>query len=204
MSTVVNLLSRHRVDALDRRRRTRAWSLALAAYGIGIFVTWSGFATAMRIPSPAVALADVQSRLDARETEHANLVKAISKLKSQSDLMEGVTDHPDWSLLLALIANAGAQEVGLQRLTLVATPSAATVKGSDIPEHGPWSLALAGAAPSQRSATEFVTRLEKLGIFNSVTLTETRERADAAGGTVQVDFAVLCVLTEKEAPGGRP
>lgn len=204
MTLAVNLLAARRVEALRRRRRTRAWSLTLAAYVLAIFAVWSGFAASMQMDSPAKALADVQVRLDARTTEQQSLTAELAKLRSQADLADAVADHPDWSLLLRLIAGANGEAVALNRITLITTPAPSTVKGSDLPEHGPWSLSMAGLAPSQRAASEFVARLEALNLFASVTLTETRERAGVAGDSPQVDFAVVCTMTERVPAGGRP
>lgn len=204
MTLAVNLLAARRVEALSRKRRTRAWSLTLAMYVLCIIGVWSGFAASMHAASPAKALADVQVQLDARTTEQQSITAELAKLRSQADLADAVADHPDWSLLLRLIAGANGEAVGLSRITLVTTPAASTAKGSDLPEHGPWSVSIAGLAPSQRAASEFVARLEALRLFASVTLTETRERAGVEGDSPQVDFAVVCTLTERAPAGGRP
>lgn len=206
MSHSANLLSAARLAALSRRRRTRGWTALLSGYTLAVGVAWLGFAAAMRTTSSAEALADVQVRLDARETERINLAKEIAKREARLALTDAVVDHPDWSLLLRLIASANGQEVGLHRVTVVATPAADAAKGGDLPVHGPWTVSLAGMAPSQRAASEFVARLEALRVFASVTLTETREREGLAGGPALVDFAVLCTLREQQRPasGGRP
>ncbi|GJQ30590.1 MAG: hypothetical protein HBSAPP03_24740 [Phycisphaerae bacterium] len=200
----INLLSRRRKELLRRRHRVRLWSLTLGFYVMGLVVAWSAYATGMRTLSPAEALADVQVRLDARETERKILEKDLAKLRAQIDLIDAVTDHPDWSHLLRLIARANGEEVALQRLTITMNPGAAGMKGSDLPVRGPWSVAMTGVAPSQRTASEFVARLERLGVFQTVTLTETRERADPDASSAQVDFSVSCALGNARPTERRP
>lgn len=205
MNAPVNLLPASRREAQRIRRRARAWSVVTLAYLAGIGTLWGVLASGPAASSAAEALANIAVRTDARATEIKGLRAAIFAAQSQTALSQSVQDHPDWSRLLDLLASARGQDVAIERLALVSRAASAPQskgkpKAADLPDRGPWTLNIAGIAATQRDATDFVAGLEILGIFERVSLAETRERAEAGAGQVAlVDFTVNCELSDRPA-----
>ncbi len=133
---------------------------------------------------------------------------------------QAIADPPDWSLLMALIANKAGAEVVLKSLVAQAKAPepAAHAKEADRPkapgkaaaahvDHSPsadpgWGVALAGVGINQAAVSRFVLRLEATGLFRQVKLLETSREAFA--GREAVGFRVECALGDGAAPAPRP
>jgi hypothetical protein len=201
----VNLLPLARVELLRQRRRTRIWILVVIGYSIVLAMFWSGYAASVPLRNGAEEVSVARTRLEAIEAELARTRKTAVDLRTRVELASAVADHPDWSLLLGVIAGIRNDEIAIERLQLSSPGIVPPPKGRkpDTPVRGPWNLILAGAAPSQRAASDFVARLEALGIFESISLRETRERTFTSDGGGVVDFTVACTLETTPRAGGK-
>ncbi len=153
----------------------------------------------------------------ARELEAAQQTAAAARDElagAQATLRatRAIADQPDWSTLLALIGTATGDDVMLRTFELQpvssngsaaagpakasAAPTAAKSAGGGngtVPgQPGGFVLSASGLAHSQLAVTQFVLRLEKVGLFSKVTLLDTsREPFRDIEAT---SFRVECVI----------
>jgi len=191
----VNLLPGHRVERARRRKRTRAWAVGGALYSAAIAGACAAYAAGGSGPSPvADELAAIEGRIAQREKESKSLRALRATASDRWEAIRSVSDQPDWSGFMEILAGALGREVALERLTL--TPRAVTrAARSPGAETVGYAVALSGVAASQRAASEYVTRLEQLGLFDTVVLTETRSKAVSETQTV-FTFSVACTLND--------
>ncbi len=200
----IDLLPRACREALAARRRARVWVIVCFLYGALVTFSW------LASPGPAPALASELARASAlaqvRERDLSLLRAEVKELSRAVSHAQAVGDHPDWSRLLALVARARGEKVVLARIAVEPASAApaerAQARTSDANARPAYELSLAGTGASQAAVSEYVLTLERLGLFESVTLVETRARATADGVQGVVEFSLRCRLVERtqEAP----
>jgi Tfp pilus assembly protein PilN len=179
----VNLIPAYRVEAARRRKHIHAWSVSCVAYGLlclGVYALcawqWSeggGLAASLEAASTDIA---VSSR--AAVKLRGQLAEAQSRLQAE----QSIATEPDWSVLLALLADLVGDDVVLNdcRLAPASEKSEFT------------SLTIRGFARTQTSVSTFALRLEGVNLFDQVKLIksnrETYMNADA------VSFEMECTL----------
>jgi hypothetical protein len=109
--------------------------------------------------------------------------------------------EPDWSLLMGLIAEALGDDAVLDRFHLLPAEAAPASRGGASPRAAPtdetrtnrsYVLLLGGVSRSQEGVSDFVIRLEDLGLFDRVKLLESRRGAPS--GDELVGFDLRCDL----------
>lgn len=219
---VLNLLPPGRRAELRLRRRVTTWTLAAAGYGM---VTLGACIT-LAAGEPVVDRIEAKElTVLARETEafiaenqvHMDLLKAAN-LKVQATKL--VADHPDWSILLELLAEQRGDEVVIENVdvTPVITKDApredegrkknkqakgtATDKGTARPDA--FEVKVLGFARSQTAVTDFADRLQKCEVFESVTMTRSSARQVKDGSVIEFNFSCRIGSTVKApAQGGK-
>ncbi|MDX2132052.1 MAG: PilN domain-containing protein [Planctomycetota bacterium] len=198
MNGALNLLPASRVRALRLRARARAWTGACAAYVVLLGAGWAW--TALSRPataSPAGDLAETQTRLADAERACQALRRSVSVADERLSTARAVGDHPDWSLLLDLLARAKRADVAFERVSLSSRGGGPPRAGEGLVRRGPWTLSLAGVGGSQRAVSDFALRLEESGVFESVAVVELRSRGDARPDRpALVEFGVQCALRD--------
>ena len=196
----VNLIPASRLNARRRRRRVRLWAAGGAAYAaslLGVFLTYGHLGGGDRR-----AQADELDKTRARIQESRQAARAIQRdlagAESVLQAARAVSDRPDWSIVLALLAKRLGEEVMLRQVLLkpgrIGPPSpaaAATPAGS----HSPYLLKLAGYGRSQEAVSRFVLDIERTGAFDQVTLIKTSREPFLAIDAV--GFQVECALGGK-------
>lgn len=207
----VNLLPAPRRIARRRRARVRAWSWIGAAYLLAVAGASAAFVLTTHEGGPRVADVDeAVARVAARRIEVAALEKELTAATRNWEAARAVGHHPDWSVLLGLLARAREGEVVLERCELRAdVPSA---RAQPQPGRRQYTLSVDGIARSQRAVPAYVLGLERLGVFESVTIIETRSRPPDTGTSAPADpavaedlvaFRVQATLADR-ASGARP
>jgi len=198
----VDLLPRSCREALAGRRRKRVWAMVCGLYGAMVAISW------LASPGPAPTLASELARANAltvvRERELETVRGEVRELARSVGLAQAVGDHPNWSRLLSLVARARGEKVVLSRIAVESVAAGATDRAQarsneGLPRPG-YEVSLAGTGVNQASVSEFVLGLERLGLFDSVTLVETRARATSDGVQGVVEFSLRCRLVERERP----
>jgi hypothetical protein len=165
-----------------------------------------------RVDGDSAAIADELARAKAvlaRETSaRAGLDARIAGAEAKVALAKFIGRHPDWSVLLDLLARERGPDIVLSRLALQPAdrpfegePGARGASAPAAPVTGAapgYVVRLAGQARTPAAATKFTLRLEKLGIFDSVRLVDTRPAN--VPGRDYVAFQIQCSIGT--APSG--
>lgn len=194
--TVVNLMPRARCVAVRRSARVRFWGVALAGYGLLLAAGWAGALSMAAGSAQGVdrMVSEANAEAEAGEKMVKELRAEVSALSVKVGAARAIAEHPDWSILLGLIAGARGEDVVLETVDL----SAAPVGAKSAPgKPAAFVLRLAGAARTHQAVTQFTLRMESTGLFEKVSLGDTR--AVDREGTALVAFQVECSLTD----GGR-
>jgi Tfp pilus assembly protein PilN len=156
---------------------------------------------------------NVAARARELDREIRSLRAEIAGTKRELAAAQAVAGHPDWSLLLAVLAHAVPEEVVLRRCVLTpveeddreAADSQDTVAGLWSGEDGAdgrgalaaslnrsYRLEVGGFARTQAAVSQFVLRLEKIALFDQVKLIKTNRQLFLEGQAVA--FELECSL----------
>lgn len=198
----VNFMPKARVLAAGRRRRIRRWSLVCVGYGLILASAWAAAAAGTGGgEGPENELSGLQAKIAARDADLARLRKDQAGTNRRLEAARAVAEHPDWSILLRLLAELRGPEVALDRVALTPRPGKGAGEG---PGRGGATVALGGIALTPKAASEFVMRMESNGLFETVTLLEVRSRPGGAGGTPTLtSFGVVATLADTLTDGGK-
>ena len=215
----VNLIPAHRVAARRQRVHVRRCAAGCAAWAV-LSVIAAGAAHALwrnaDAPLADERLAAVND--DIERTERAIATARVQLAAAQSTLRanQAIANQPDWSILLAVLAQGIGDDVVLKSCHVhpVAAPGSAESRRNAAPaagpaagsagggmvagEGGPFELEASGVARTLASAHRFVGDLEKTGLFARVTLMDTTR--DQYAGKPAIAFRLKCSLDEPAAP----
>jgi len=134
------------------------------------------------------------------------LRKELAATRWRLDSARGVGQQPDWSVMLALLAEGLGHDVVLKscELNQVLTPLTGAGRGpavstpgrqdpSDKKEHEvTFALMVTGFGRSQTAVSQFVLRLERSGLFDSVRLIDANRQPFLNGKAIA--FQLECSL----------
>jgi len=170
----INLIPESRQLARRRRVRRHAWVVSTVGYAalvVAACLVFRGLSTQADSASLGDEIAEIDAELAQIEQEQ-NVIKP--ELDEQRLILASglsITDQPDWSLLLSYLADEVLGDaVILSGCSL--TPSPGPTQTDD-PKDKPIMLKLSGYAKTTPAVSQFVLRLEELGLFDRVTLTHT-------------------------------
>ncbi|MBI1189521.1 MAG: hypothetical protein GC200_02415 [Tepidisphaera sp.] len=194
----VNLLSVERVAAARRRARRRAWAGVLMGHAALAGLT---LLVVARLDSPgessAQQIARLQDQLSQKDRERGVITSEIAALRARIALSDRVTDHPRWGSLLALLSNALAGDGVLDRIEIGSKTSTPIREGKTEKRlRDSYSVTLSGYAGSRAGVARFITRLEAIGVFDSVTPLETRATTYGPNNAEAVSFSLSLSLSE--------
>ena len=189
----VNFIPRARRERAARRTRLRAWAVGAAAYALVGVVALAASGTGAVVEDPSVAqeLARLPNQIDTSRRALANLQGQLTEAQAKLDAARAVAQQPDWSVLLGLLAQSLGEEIVLTSCKLDSDPveperpagaaqrpgTAANLKPADAqlprPDGARYTLLLSGLGRTQSSVSQFVLRLEALGLFGRVTILKT-------------------------------
>ena len=207
----VNLIPTRVRDAAIIRRRTRRWLVYGAVYaaavaGACVVLQMVGGQEASRLSNDngllAARVADAQQQLGAIRHD-------VQEHARKKEASETVGVHPDWSLLLAALAETRQQDIILQSIDLKAVevekpagPAKKPAEGEKAkakPRHiESYLVDLKGYGLSQGDVVRFIGRLEDRGPLADVRLKESRSQLYR--GVPAVAFTAQFRLTEGAAP----
>ena len=190
-------MARRRVSA--REDRIVAWTI-----GIGLLACALGVATAtIRVSTRSSTAAATARELAGVDAELVQLATLVDESKSRAHKAEShlaaaraIADHPDWSLLLNLLGTLRGDHIDLARVALgYRKPDAnananANIRPDARQARGYW-IRITGQALDQAAVANFAVRLEGAGLFDKVTLTESRKGvAENALVEFQIDASI--------------
>ena len=210
----VNLIPVRRILARQRRRHVRRCTVTCA--------TWAGVVLGLCVVGQGLGPGGVQGsdvlsdRMDKVvreiETQEQALTVARAELSSAQATLRAtraIANQPDWSVLLALLGKATGDDVMLRSIELQPSQPQATVTAGQraavaapVRPGGPaavaprraagYVLSASGLAQSQLAVTQFVLRLERMGLFSRVTLVDTSR--EPFRDTEATSFRLECVI----------
>jgi len=216
MTPAVNLIPLQRRRAKARRARARAWFVIGGGYAAVLIIAGAAMLLLM---SPAESTGDL--RKASTEIERSNQQVTAIRLvlaEAQQTLASAraVSDQPDWSILLAVIADSRGDELVLNRIDVAPAKDEAPPVGPVAPPSSvqtvglapkPVSRAaakadvrLAGIGRSQAAVAQFVLQLESTDLFEHVWLLQTT-RQDYLGDEAFA-FELDCPLRGRTTSGG--
>ncbi len=183
----VNLIPKPRRERQEARRRREAWIRFLRFYSIVLAV---GCALAMlpahaAPPSLESSIARLDRRIEVTTKALDESGKQLSALSRKLDLARAVGDHPDWSILLAAIARARADDALLESFDLSiikVEEKPAKEAAKPAPNAKPIVreivvVKLTGLCTSPAGCFQFAHTLEQLDLFDRVVVKDTRSQA---------------------------
>lgn len=187
--TAIDLTPMSIAKTLSGRRRARAWSLGLSSYATALAVGLGAVMLSAPTSEGVRAKVDrVQADVDGARRELAVVSGEMTRLQRELDAARAVGEHPDWSIVLGLIAGVQqGREVVLEHARLapvLPTPAnqattrrrKADTKVQDPPVPTGYEVLLSGLARTELDASKYALGLEAVGAFDRVTLVSTRAR----------------------------
>lgn len=213
----INLIPPAILDARRRRRRIRLWSFATAGYAIVLTGSLGAYATGRAdTADTAVRLAALSQGIERGRTDLRQLRERAVEAQREADAARMMAGHPDWSVLLALLAAPLTPDMTLDSCELArtdppapTTPAPATPAATAAPRPAAmptgYRVTLTGLARTQSQVTGYALELERLGVdgrnlFENVALLEAKGRR--VGSTEVVAFRIECLMTARASRGG--
>ncbi len=201
---LVNLIPTSRKQALARACRCRHWSAGLLLYVGALAATY--IVAHQVVGDKSVALAASETKID-DEISGAGRLKdvlgrSIASAQWQLETARFIGRHPDWSVLLTVVARQLGEDVVLSNMALTPVKAGGEpAPGGKVKPRGDAEIILvevAGMAQSQPAVSAFILRLEKTGVFDKVRLLGTQRQPFLTGSAVT--FRLECTL---EGRGGK-
>lgn len=176
-----NLMSPASRLHLRRHDRSILWAKILGVY-LTLLITAAvliaaTLRTTIGISEETVITAEEQAarKVDKLDSLKVQLVGLEAKIAAD----KAIGQHPDWSILLSILAQARGQAINLSLIDLSALNQASTstltktsTASLSTPRPSRYSLRIGGIASDHPALTSFILRLESLGIFDRVALAE--------------------------------
>jgi hypothetical protein len=204
----INLIPKQRRAASKTRSRVNRWITGCAIYG-GLVVI--AFLLVRFWQDDSTSLAAEMSRL----AQSANSAQAaideinpqIADKQATIEAARAISEQPDWSVLLVLLGRNVGDDITLNYCevdplkakllppnpslppAVIAAQQALAAKSSVLPTQ--FIVRIGGFAPSQKSVSQFVVRLEQIKLFDRVNLIKSDR---APGGDSTTLFRVECTL----------
>jgi len=191
-----NLIPSYRLEARRRRRCIRAWTVGVLCYALTLVGAYAGCRVAWGVDLEAVAgrRQAVAQRIHALGQQITYVQGELAEANCSIKANEVVGGHPDWSLLLMLLARNMNDEVVLRQCAL--GPSKAGTEdhgpGPDNNAAGAWRLDMTGYGRTVTSVSQYALALERTGLFQEVRLMKTVRQPFMAGSATH--FQIRCAL----------
>jgi hypothetical protein len=199
MTAAVNLIPAARLRARSCRRRLCAWGWALTGCVLLLGIVCGLVRSIYGADDGAVAASLTSTRDANRKTGAATVAatRRLSQAESTRRTVESLTDRPDWSLLLNLLAqamddNLVLREVRLQPMERSSGGAAPTATEARLAPVERYRMELRGLGRTQEAVSRFVGRLEHTDVLGEVKVLR-RGREPFLAGTA-VSFELECVL----------
>jgi hypothetical protein len=180
----VNLIPMARQHAKLQRKHLRRWAVCGASYAallvsacVGARLAWSRdyLANAALLSQSGSRIAELNGTLH-------RVQQQLAAVQATRHAAQAISDQPDWSILLAILAGSSGDDVVLREVRLNADASSK----QDL------LLSLRGFGTTQPAVSQFVLRLQDTKLFDEVKLLRTgREPILAASA---VTFEISCQI----------
>lgn len=199
-----NLIPAERTARKRRKARRRMWTALCATYAVLLAV--GSLAAHMICPSEArSAIEQLEGTALEIEQSHHTLLALRDELAQAAATLEAaraMRQQPQWSHLFAELSRRLGQEMVLSRCQLVTSMASGRSDGNEWKEslaskplgafltERRYRLALSGFGKTQESVSQFVLKLEGVGVFERVRLVNSSRQTFQDGEAVA--FSVDC------------
>ena len=214
--TSVNLIPHPRRRAAAARHRARRWCWGVAGYAavlLGAYASAAAIITAQGDDKSAM-LERTMRQIEELNNAAAALKPQLSEAHTRLSVARTVGDQPDWSLLLAVISGTIDDDIVLSSTKLDTLADERSAQIAPVPQAAKRAsnadaneksleptmlrVTLQGIGRSQSAVTQFVLRLERLGLFERVDLARSsRQTVGAVDANV---FRIECSLQRSVKP----
>ncbi|MBL8876495.1 MAG: PilN domain-containing protein [Phycisphaerae bacterium] len=196
-----NLLPAQRRRIFARQDRAAKWTVVVAIYTVLLSCLW--IASRQYVAGGRAAL---ERRVASIQTEKAGVESAITGLREKSAGVQAslatarsIADHPDWSVLLSLIATIRGNDIEIDRIALGPRKVDAKPEPKSTPAKttkGVW-VRVSGLGKDHQAIAQFALRLEGAGLFERVALADARKSTAEPEGLVGFEIEAQI----EESPG---
>jgi hypothetical protein len=188
----VNLIPTPRLDERHRKQRVRRWISACSAYSVMLLAAYCIIHATL-----GHAGQDLKDELsivsnDIRVTQAK--ITAISPQVQEASLTltasTAVGSQPDWSILLALLADELGNRVVLSTVRLEPTTDLSKTQPTVSAVANRYTLHLQGVGQSQALVSQYVLKLEASKLFDRIKLIDSNRGPFGAGEAVS--FRLTC------------
>lgn len=196
----VNLIPTARRDAKRRRRHRNTCAAACGAYGalLAAAVGVAHLALGSNGVSLDQRLASTESEIQRAQQEADKARRELTSARATIEANRTVSEQPDWSVLLAMLAKTTSDDVVLRGVTIgppsgPQTDLAKNAKASTEPV-----LEVMGFGQTQLAVSRHVLRMEQTGMFSKVMLMDTGRETYMGGPAIA--FRLQCTFGEPRRP----
>lgn len=197
----VNFIPSHRLQAKRRRVCLRRWTVFCIAHALHLIIVVLCARFIMMGGSNTVQAALSQITQEIAESQNAVTATNLKLAEARQTLAanRAVAQHPDWSLLLVLLADTLGDQVVLRNCQIDPKAPKQSAAGEQQTATAPakptneYVLQLSGLGRSQEVVSQFVLRLEQTGLFDRVALVNTVREPFLNGQAF--GFSVECKLS---------
>lgn len=192
----VNLLPAASIAMMRRHRRAHLWTRILAAYVLLLGAGWFAVANFLHRDDRGVSakLEAVGIELKSLEQSVRGINIDLGKASASIAAARAVGEHPDWSILLKMLATLKGDELLFDDCELKPRATEISKTKPDPLRPAGYLLRLKGIGKDQQSIMQFSLRLEGAGLFDRVTLVDTKGQQFL--GAPRVAFTIECTLEE--------
>jgi Tfp pilus assembly protein PilN len=210
----INLIPGPRRRAMARRARVRRWLTGSGCYAVLLIIAYAACITSAGndVDASTAALERTNRQIDDITHSLSTLRPQMVEMQARMSVARNVGDQPDWSHLLAIVSATLDDEIVLNSTRLEASDAtAAATSGARrmaVPASQPsvdsdcrLIASLQGFAKSQAAVTQFVLRLERLGLFERVEMVNS-SRQQFGNNSEATAFRIECELRRGRGAGG--
>ncbi|MHC5022371.1 MAG: PilN domain-containing protein [Planctomycetota bacterium] len=188
-------LSRRQVRR--RTRRVRTWTNVCLAY-VGLAIASCAVLILIGWRADGRAVDDELERTIHRIRETDDIVtdmrRQVAEVEQTLAAAKRIGGQPDWSVLLAVLAEETDDAVVLRRCAVAPAGGERDRAGATGTAPVQFTVNVSGFGRSQQAVSRYVLRLEEVGLFQSVTLTGSKREPFLRGYAVAFD--VHCTLDD--------
>lgn len=205
-TTGINLIPQPRLQMMARRTRVHRWLAAAGAYAVILIVgyTMCVASAGSDVDATGAALEKTNRKIDELNRAVESLRPQLTEAQAKLAVARTVGDQPDWSLLLSVISSTLDEEIVLNNARLTTSDASSSNRQVAAAAAAPptsrpsgdadakFTVALQGFAKSQAAVTQFVLRLERLGLFDRVEMMNSSRQPFGNGDAT--GFRIECEL----------
>ena len=205
----VNLIPAERLARKRQHRRIRAWIGICSAYTLVLIVAGGVgyFARSTNDSKSGDQLKASKEKADNSDSTIIELQQRLIEAEATLRVSKAIGNRPDWSSLLVLIAKERGNKIVLDCCKLVESDNISPRNGaepSNLSGHSTdykflrqkqFKLILTGLGRTQTDVSQYVLRLEQVGVFDEAKLTRSVRQAFLTGEVIA--FRIECRIGAK-------